>query len=262
MPQRACERQPPHQAAQPLAMGNSYLLAYNAALAAGWGYVLFLTYKTVLQEHGWTEEVFKAVEVPLKLSQTAALLEVVHAATGLVKSPVGITAMQVASRIWCLWGVVVPCASAVLPRGLLSPGQQAALGLPGWANINFISLMTAWGCSEVIRYGFFALKEALGRPPYFATWLRYTGFIVLYPLGVSSELTMAWLALPSIAQRGLFSTSLPNAWNFGFSYYVACILVMLTYIPGLPQLYGYMLTQRRKVLGGGGSAKAAKAKAA
>jgi hypothetical protein len=80
--------------------------------------------------------------------------------------------MQVASRIWCLWGIVVPCASTVIPHGLLTAAQQAALGLPSWANINFITLMTAWACSEVIRYGFFALKEALGTPPYFATWLR------------------------------------------------------------------------------------------
>lgn len=80
--------------------------------------------------------------------------------------------MQVASRLWCLWGVIVPCASSVIPHGLLTPAQQAALGLPHWANINFISLMTAWGASEVIRYGFFALKEAFGTPPYLATWLR------------------------------------------------------------------------------------------
>jgi hypothetical protein len=38
--------------------------------------------------------------------------------------------MQVASRIRCLWGIVVPCASTVTPNGLLSAGQQAALGLP------------------------------------------------------------------------------------------------------------------------------------
>lgn len=33
----------------------------------------------------------QAVEVPLKISQTAAIMEVVHAATGMVKSPVAIT---------------------------------------------------------------------------------------------------------------------------------------------------------------------------
>jgi very-long-chain (3R)-3-hydroxyacyl-CoA dehydratase len=49
---------------------------------------------------------------------------------------------------------------------------------------------------------------------------------------VSSELTMAWLALPDIKRRQLFSTSLPNSWNFGFDYHLVCIIVMLTYIPG------------------------------
>ncbi|KAF8055283.1 PAS2 [Scenedesmus sp. PABB004] len=255
---QADDAAPPPLRRPTAAMGNAYLLAYNAALCAGWGYVLFLTYKTVLLEHGWTEEVFKAVDLPLKVSQTAAVMEVVHAAAGIVKSPVAITAMQVASRIWCLWGIVVPCADAVIPRGLLSPDTQAALGLPAWANINFITLMTAWGCSEVIRYGFFALKEALGTPPYAATWLRYSGFLPLYPLGVSSELTMAALALPAIRARGLWSVGLPNAWNWGFDYATLCVLIMLTYIPGLPQLYGYMLVQRRKVLGGGGAAAGGK----
>jgi len=33
----------------------------------------------------------QAVDLPLKISQTAAILEVVHAATGIVKSPVAIT---------------------------------------------------------------------------------------------------------------------------------------------------------------------------
>jgi hypothetical protein len=31
---------------------------------------------------------------------------------------------------------------------------------------------------------------------------RYSGFLVLYPIGVSSELTMAWLALPFIKKTG------------------------------------------------------------
>jgi hypothetical protein len=46
------------------------------------------------------------------------------------------------------------------------------VGLPSWANINCITLVTARACSEVIRYGVFALKEASGTAPYFATWLR------------------------------------------------------------------------------------------
>ncbi|KAI8475074.1 MAG: tyrosine phosphatase-like protein [Monoraphidium minutum] len=235
-------------------MGNAYLALYNGALFAGWGYVLYLTYKTVL-EGGGTQDVWQAVELPLKVSQTAALLEVVHAAVGLVRSPVGITAMQVASRIWCLWGVIVAAPASTIGGGI--PATPLAMAGPLPIQLNLISLLTAWCLSEVIRYSFFAMKEAFGDTPYISTWLRYSGFIVLYPIGVASELTMAWLALPELRATGKWSVTMPNAYNFAFSYYVACIVTMIVYIPGLPQLYGYLLANRRKALG----PKAPKAKA-
>lgn len=37
------------------------------------------------------------------------------------------------------------------------------------------------------------------------------------------------------------------------------LLLLLLLFAGLPQLYGYMLTQRKKVLGGGAAAQKAKA---
>lgn len=51
---------------------------------------------------------------------------------------------------------------------------------------------------------------------------------------------------------GLFSLQLPNKLNFGFDYYTVCVVVMLSYLPGLPMLYSYMLSQRSKQLGGKG----------
>ena len=50
----------------------------------------------------------QAVELPLKAAQTAALLEVVHSAVGLVRSPVAITGVPAA-------------AISVLPPPLLPP---------------------------------------------------------------------------------------------------------------------------------------------
>ena len=83
-------------------------------------------------------------------------------------------------------------------------------------------------------------------------WLRYSGFLVLYPLGVSSELAMVWLALPVIRLKGLWSIALPNPINFALSYDVVCVLAVAAYLPGFPHLFTYMLKQRKKVLGGGG----------
>ncbi|GAB4816673.1 hypothetical protein N2152v2_003719 [Parachlorella kessleri] len=194
------------------------------------------------------------VEVPLKWAQTAAVLEVVHSALGIVRSPVAITATQVASRLWILWGIIhlVPGPTT---SGAVTIFESGSLK----AQLSLVTLLTAWSLSEIIRYSFFAFKE-LGLQPYLLLWLRYTGFILLYPLGVSSELTMVWLALPTIKRRRLLSMDLPNPLNFGFDYYIVCWLVVLAYLPGFPQLYTYMLAQRRKLLGGGGRG-AAKAKA-
>lgn len=42
----------------------------------------------------------------VKFTQTLAVLDVVHAATGMVKSNVGTAASQVFSRLWAVWAVV------------------------------------------------------------------------------------------------------------------------------------------------------------
>lgn len=69
---------------------------------------------------------------------------------------------------------------------------------------------------------------------------------------MSSELAMVWMALPELKESGKWSVTMPNVANFAFSYYVACIVATAVYMPGFPMLYSYMLTQRRKLLGGGG----------
>ena len=55
---------------------------------------------------------------------------------------------------------------------------------------------------------------------------------MLYPLGVSSELTMAWLAMPVIRAKQLWSVGMPNRANFAFDYYLACWLIIALYLPG------------------------------
>lgn len=75
------------------AVKTGYLALYNAACAAGWAYVLALT-AAHFSAGRPASELYAAVSGPLKVVQTAALLEVVHAATGLVRSAVATTALQ------------------------------------------------------------------------------------------------------------------------------------------------------------------------
>jgi very-long-chain (3R)-3-hydroxyacyl-CoA dehydratase len=87
------------------ALLNLYLLAFNALSGVGWAYVLYLTATTVLarREAGETDwsaiarAVWDAVALPLQVVQTLAVMEIVHAAVGFVRSPLGSTLMQGAS---------------------------------------------------------------------------------------------------------------------------------------------------------------------
>jgi very-long-chain (3R)-3-hydroxyacyl-CoA dehydratase len=89
-----------------------YLIAYNAICCVGWAVVfagslktLFLTDDLEITMESLVERlsnVYGPVADVLAYVQTAALLEILHAGIGWVRSPVLVTAMQVSSRIFAL----------------------------------------------------------------------------------------------------------------------------------------------------------------
>lgn len=216
-----------------------YLLIFNLTVVLGWSWVLYQSVVT-RSKGGDLWQVWQAVEAPLKLTQTAALLEVLHSLLGVVRAPVTTTAMQVASRVWIVWGIMVAAPAQITSRGITL--------LPYTVELNLVSLLLAWSITEIVRYSFFAFKE-LGLSPYPFLWLRYTTFIPLYPLGVASEMTMVYLALPHIRRSGMWSLRMPNPYNFAFDYFYFCLLAVAIYVPGFPTLYLHMLKQRKRMLG-------------
>jgi hypothetical protein len=62
--------------------------------------------------------------------------------------------IQVLSRLWALWGLVnlAPDATTKQSVVLIKAGDTIFLQL------NFISLMICWCCSEVLRYSFYVVK--------------------------------------------------------------------------------------------------------
>jgi very-long-chain (3R)-3-hydroxyacyl-CoA dehydratase len=91
----------------------------------------------------------------------------------------------------------------------------------------------AWSITEVIRYPFyfFSLRGAV---PEILTWLRYNAFLILYPLGVGSEM---WLIYSSLGDAAKVDEKLP--WLF--------YGILASYAPGFYMLFGYMLKQRRRI---------------
>ncbi|KAK1269373.1 Very-long-chain (3R)-3-hydroxyacyl-[acyl-carrier protein] dehydratase PASTICCINO 2A [Acorus gramineus] len=212
-----------------------YLSVYNWTVFAGWAQVLFLALKT-LKESGHVA-VYDAVERPLQLAQTAAVMEILHGLTGLVRSPVSATLPQIGSRLYVTWAI------------LWSFPETRTHFLVS-------SLVISWSITEIIRYSFFGLKEALGFAPSWLLWLRYSTFMILYLTGITSEVGLIYIALPYIKASEKYSIRLPNKWNFSFDNFYAAIATLGIYIPGTytlfsagsPHMYTYMLGQRKKAL--------------
>ncbi|CAN6567909.1 unnamed protein product [Malus baccata var. baccata] len=89
------------------ALRRLYLSLYNWTVFLGWYPVLYLALKT-LNESGH-QHVYSAVERPLLLAQSAAVLEFLYGIAfdaGLVRSPITATLPQIGSRLYLTWGIL------------------------------------------------------------------------------------------------------------------------------------------------------------
>jgi len=205
-----------------------YLLGYNGIQVAGWSYILYQLYvyylvgvpnQSLWNYIGWSVIIF----------QNAAVLEILNASCGFVKSNPILTTFQVFSRVMVVCGVVM-----ATPDAKESPGLPLAL--------------LAWSITEIIRYGYYALN-IVNMVPYILIWLRYTTFIALYPIGVTGELLCFYWAQNYAKNNSVWSVNMPNKYNATFSYFYLLWIVMVSYIPIFPQLYLHMFAQRKKFVG-------------
>ena len=239
-----------------------YLLFYNLILAILWLQVLVETIKT-----GNFENVYEKTFPTLMIAQTAAVMEIAHAFFGLVKSPVILTFFQVFSRIWTFWAVLVMTPETrkanvdfadvigKVVKGAL-PSSSFLSHVPLKMGVNVKTLCIAWGITEVVRYlfYFFKLLSPKSGPPKVLVWLRYSLFLVLYPLGVASELALAYASIGPLGKsKKLDVLRMPNAMNVSLHGPTLMRVFMSCYMPVWPLLFSYMLKQRGKVLGGAAS---------
>uniref|UniRef100_A0A0R3RWK6 Very-long-chain (3R)-3-hydroxyacyl-CoA dehydratase n=1 Tax=Elaeophora elaphi TaxID=1147741 RepID=A0A0R3RWK6_9BILA len=204
-----------------------YLLLYNALQSCGWSLILWKTLRGLSQNES-PQQLYQSCELELQIFQTVAVLEIIHAAASFIRSPVGTTTMQVFSRVSLVWLLLYKVASA-----------QASTGV--------LLLLVAWSVTEVVRYSYYGLA-LINAVSSLHTWLRYSLFIVLYPLGVTGELLVILAALPEVGVKKHYTVEMPNVSNIGFSFWWYLIVYIILYIPGFPQMYMYMLQQRKKVL--------------
>lgn len=127
--------------------------------------------------------------------------------TGLVRSPLLTTALQVSSRLFLIYPVVAAHPEATTP------------------SIFYTTMLLAWSVTEVIRYSYFVLNLQSRGVPDWLMWLRYNTFYVLYPVGIASECVLVWKASQDIQVEGREAV---GAWErAGFW------AVLVVYVPGM-----------------------------
>ncbi|RNF02841.1 protein tyrosine phosphatase [Trypanosoma conorhini] len=208
---------------------KAYLLAYNGSMFTGWAVILAKIVRHLASGKS-IEDVYPLIAKLLVFFQGGAVMEVLHAILGLVRAPIPTTVMQVSSRLVVLFGA-------------LQIGPTEARSSPC-----FTQMVVAWSLSEVIRYAYYAtnLLDVKSKP---LTWLRYSAFTLLYPVGITGEIGCFYRALPYIKANKPWSMELPNRYNWTFSWYNTVWFILLGLYPyGSYVMYTYMLQQRRKVL--------------
>ncbi|VDD75447.1 unnamed protein product [Mesocestoides corti] len=181
----------------------------------------YLAFYNGVQFTGYKLKTDLDCERVLRIFQTLAILEVFHALLRLVRSTPFTTAIQIASRIFVLWGVLYL--------------------YPEHAYVNKMMLVS-WCFADATRYLYYFVNIFIETPG-LLTFLRYNLFLVLYPTGIMGEISNIFYSLPHAAHRPWIGITMPNSLNFGFSTFgVYCVLLVL-YIPGMPLV---MLTLSRK----------------
>ncbi|XP_059431310.1 uncharacterized protein LOC132164772 [Corylus avellana] len=202
-------------------LSKRYLFAYNSLQALGWAFAL----SRILSSFVFTKSIHGAYASAgelIWLLEAFQFLEVVHAAIGIVPSGVWTTFIQWEGRIIFLLAVHQIDEVQELPT--------------------IFTTLVAWSLAEIIRYPHYALN-CIGKCPSWMTYLRYSAFTVLYPIGIPGEMWLAYQALPFIKKKDLLFSGLP------FSYYSYHKLHLLCCpYPNL-KLYQHMLKQRRSKLG-------------
>ncbi|BHF65439.1 Very-long-chain [Sparganum proliferum] len=206
-----------------------YLLIYNIFQWAGYVFV----FGTLLSSW-WTKggdvksEAYALVADRLLIVQLASFLEIVHVVMGWVRSSTLATTLQVLGRNLVFFLILVPHKEVQ---------EDTAV---------FI-LFLVWSMIELFRYPYYLLRifdEEFG----LLTYLRYTAWIPLYPIGFMCEGKLIILAMPLLEQSRKFCLDLPNPWNVSFDFPLFLHVYFLAMLPAFGLLMKRMYLQRRRIL--------------
>eukprot|EP01080_Neovahlkampfia_damariscottae_P007210 gene7210-11526_t len=209
-----------------------YLSIYNLIQSIGWLYLFFRTLRKNIKKKEQTT--WDRTNLILKSFQTLGILDILNSYFKIIKSSPKVTCQQILARLFITYFVVDKVPKLKSSRTLYP-------------------LLLSWSLSDTIRYFYFSLKE-IGFQPYWIKYLRYSTFLVLYPVGMLSEALLILetfkLQIPSPSTKVTDNIKTrEDITTMSKTHNIILFLFLITSIPLFyPSMFKHMMNQRKKYL--------------
>uniref|UniRef100_A0A7N8XAD8 Very-long-chain (3R)-3-hydroxyacyl-CoA dehydratase n=1 Tax=Mastacembelus armatus TaxID=205130 RepID=A0A7N8XAD8_9TELE len=189
---------------------TGYLFVYNLVQFLGFSWIFVnMTVRLFIFGKDSLYDTFHTISDVMFFCQLLAAVEVLNAAFGFVKTGVFPTLIQVSGRNFIIFVVF----------GSLEEMHRQPV-------VFFVFYL--WSAIEIVRYPYYMLG-CFNTEWKTLTWLRYTMWIPLYPLGVLAEAVAVIQSIHIFDETKLFSIPLPKniGTSISFSYILHIYLVLM-----------------------------------
>uniref|UniRef100_UPI0037E70402 very-long-chain (3R)-3-hydroxyacyl-CoA dehydratase isoform X2 n=1 Tax=Semicossyphus pulcher TaxID=241346 RepID=UPI0037E70402 len=210
-----------------VSLKSGFLFVYNLVQFLGFSWIFVnMTVRLFIFGRDSLYDTFHTISDVMFFCQILAAVEVLNAAFGVVRTGVIPTLIQVVGRNFILFIIF----------GSLEEMHNQPV-------VFFVFYL--WSAIEIFRYPFYMLG-CFNTEWKTLTWLRYTIWIPLYPLGVIAEAVAVIQSISIFDQTKLFSIPLPKSLgtSVSFSYFLHIYLALM--FLGLFINFRHLYKQRKR----------------
>ncbi|KAK1785629.1 hypothetical protein P4O66_018275 [Electrophorus voltai] len=210
-----------------LGLKKGYLFTYNLVQFLGFSWVFVnMTVRLFILGQDSFYDTFHTIADVMYFCQMLAIVEMINPAVGLVRTGLIPAFIQVMGRNFILFVIF----------GSLDDMQNKPV-------VFFVFYL--WSSIEIFRYPFYMLA-CIGTEWKLLTWLRYTIWIPLYPLGILAEAVAVIQSIPIFNETKFLSIRLPEALGSSLSFSYILQLYLLLMFLGMFINFRYLYKQRSR----------------
>ncbi|KAK0135394.1 Very-long-chain (3R)-3-hydroxyacyl-CoA dehydratase [Merluccius polli] len=210
-----------------LGLKKGYLFMYNLVQFLGFSWIFVnMTVRLFILGQDSFYDTFHTTADMMYFCQMMAVIEVINPLLGLVKTGFFPAMLQVTGRNVILFVIF----------GSLEQMQNKSV-------VFFVFYL--WSTIEIFRYPFYMLA-CIDTEWKLLTWLRYTIWIPLYPMGVIAEAVAVIQSMPVFDETRVYSLPLPKALGQSLSFSYTLHVYLLIMFLGLFINFRHLYKQRKR----------------